>query len=147
MNKQVEQIRAEIERLYDGEAPKHDQQCDFDDGYFTGIDAISKFIDSLPEDEPSKSLEEAAITYATDDLPFGEGTYVDGGAYRGFQAGAEWQKEQMQKELKCREEDILNGPDYIGLSEDRKQIRISEINVLRAFVNQINARRNEYDDQ
>jgi len=46
-----DQIRAEIERLYDGEAPKHDQQCDFDDGYFTGIGAISKFIDSLPDEQ------------------------------------------------------------------------------------------------
>lgn len=46
----IEKIKAYIERLYDGEAPKHDQQCDFDDGYFTGIDAISNFIDSLPDE-------------------------------------------------------------------------------------------------
>lgn len=47
-------LRAEIERLYDGEAPKHDQQCDFDDGYFTGIDAIFQFIDSLQQEQPIK---------------------------------------------------------------------------------------------
>ena len=46
----IERIKAEIERLYDGEAPKHDQQCEFEDGYFTGIATISKFIDSLPEE-------------------------------------------------------------------------------------------------
>lgn len=37
--------------MYDGEAPKHDQQCDFDDGYFTGIGAMSKFIDSLQQEQ------------------------------------------------------------------------------------------------
>lgn len=48
----AERLRAEVERLYDGEAPKHDQQCDFDDGYFTGIGAMSKFIDSLQQEQP-----------------------------------------------------------------------------------------------
>ena len=51
----ITKIRAEIERLYDGEAPAHDQQCDFDDGYFTGIGAISKFLDTL--EEPVKGLD------------------------------------------------------------------------------------------
>jgi len=45
-----EKIRAEIERLYDGEVPEHDQQCDFGDGYFYGLATISNFIDSLPEE-------------------------------------------------------------------------------------------------
>lgn len=49
----VEKLKAEIERLYDGEAPKHDQQCDFDDGYFTGIGVMSKFIDSLQQEQES----------------------------------------------------------------------------------------------
>lgn len=53
-----ETIKAEIERLYDGEAPKHDQQCEFEDGYFTGIATISKFIDSLPDND---SLDESKI--------------------------------------------------------------------------------------
>lgn len=48
----IEQIKAEIERLYNGEAPKHDQQCNFDDGYFTGIDAIAQFIDTLESEKP-----------------------------------------------------------------------------------------------
>ena len=55
-----EQIRAEIERLYDGEAPAHDQQCEFEDGYFTGIATISKFIDSLPDE--SECLANASKT-------------------------------------------------------------------------------------
>lgn len=53
----IEKIRQEIERLYDGEAPKHDQQCEFEDGYFTGIATISKFIDSLPEEKQPEDLE------------------------------------------------------------------------------------------
>lgn len=60
-----ETICQEIDRLYDGEAPKHDQQCDFNDGYFTGIATISKFIDSLPDNDfldesiiASKDIEE-----------------------------------------------------------------------------------------
>jgi hypothetical protein len=55
----IQTIRNEIERLYDGEAPKHDQQCDFDDGYFTGIGAISKFLDTLGSEKPmQEGLEE-----------------------------------------------------------------------------------------
>jgi len=46
-----EKLIAEIERLYNGEAPKHDQQCNFDDGYFVGIDAISQLIDSLQQEQ------------------------------------------------------------------------------------------------
>ncbi len=53
----AERLNAEIDRLYDGEAPKHDQQCDFDDGYFTGIGAISQVIDSLQQEQPGVDLE------------------------------------------------------------------------------------------
>lgn len=53
----ADKLKAEIERLYDGEAPKHDQQCDFDDGYFTGIGVISKFIDSLQQEQPKAELD------------------------------------------------------------------------------------------
>ena len=51
----IEQIRAEVDRLYDGEAPAHDQQCDFADGYFTGISAISQVLDTLQE-QPVKDF-------------------------------------------------------------------------------------------
>ena len=56
----IEKIRQEIERLYDGEAPKHDQQCEFEDGYFTGIATISKFIDSLPEETCKENTDSLA---------------------------------------------------------------------------------------
>ena len=48
----LQRIRSEIERLYNGKVPSHDQQCDFRDGYFTGIDTISNFLDTLQVDEP-----------------------------------------------------------------------------------------------
>jgi len=53
----VDKFNAEIERLYNGEAPKHDQQCNFDDGYFTGIDTISQLIDSFQQEQPGVDLE------------------------------------------------------------------------------------------
>lgn len=53
----IEQIKAEIERLYNGEAPKHDQQCNFDDGYFVGIDTISQVIDSIEPEKPMNQEE------------------------------------------------------------------------------------------
>lgn len=56
-----ELILQEIDKIYDSEAPKHDQQCDFEDGYFTGISTISNLIDSLPE-------EDASCTYDTNEL-------------------------------------------------------------------------------
>jgi len=63
--------------------------------HFAKWGAEHQVIDGNKMIEPSKSLEEAAITFATDTLPFGEGTYVDGGEYRGFIAGAQWQAKQM----------------------------------------------------
>lgn len=93
----IEKIRQEITRLYDGEAPKHAQQCDFDDGYFTGIGVISKFLDTLSE-EPSENLEEAAEshTFFAANQPGQEWETHD--VTDAFIAGAEWQKSQMMKE-------------------------------------------------
>ena len=61
----IEKIKAEIERLYDGEAPKHDQQCNFDDGYFVGIDTIAQFLDTLESEKPinQEGLEEEINRY------------------------------------------------------------------------------------
>ena len=95
-NKELfQKIRAEIERLYDGKAPKHAQQCDFDDGYFTGIGAISKFLDTLSE-EPSESLEEAAEEYASDYPAWNDEQVI---AKYAFKRGAEWQKGQDLAEM------------------------------------------------
>ena len=92
-------IKAEIERLYNGEAPKHDQQCDFDDGYFTGIGAISQFLDTLSE-EPNKSLKEVAEEYVyswckkeNEEVRELFPEAVSGA----FIAGAKWQAEQFEK--------------------------------------------------
>lgn len=52
----IEKIKAKIDRLYDGEVPKHDQQCDFGDGYFRGIATIENFIDSMLEEKSSEDL-------------------------------------------------------------------------------------------
>lgn len=110
MNK-IALIKAEIKRLYDGEAPKHDQQCDFDDGYFTGIGAISKFLDTLSE-EPDKSLEEAAVDFVWDIMendyygpselskrlrPTSKLDDFYGALAEIFIAGAKWQAEQFEK--------------------------------------------------
>ena len=94
MNK-IEKIQAEIERLYGGESPKHDQQCDFDDGYFTGIGAISQFLDTLSE-EPDKSLKEVAEKYADEPYyayPPEFLKFVKDEIRDAFIAGAKWQSE------------------------------------------------------
>lgn len=56
-------LKVKIERLYDGEAPKHDQQCDFDDGYFTGISRVFDVIDSLKQEEKSVAERFARIVH------------------------------------------------------------------------------------
>ena len=43
----IDKIRQEIDRLYEGDAPEHDTQCDFDDGYFTGLSKIDNYLDRL----------------------------------------------------------------------------------------------------
>ena len=101
----INKIKAYIERLYDGEAPKHDQQCEFEDGYFTGIATISKFIDSLPDNDfldeskiASKELKEAAEEYAYRGIPDEIKQNVKPIAdeiIKQFIAGAEWQKKQQ----------------------------------------------------
>lgn len=100
----INKIKIYIEGLYDGEVPKHDQQCDFEDGYFTGISTILNFIDSLPEEKPSEDLEEAAsrggfdyvdeIEAKAPGLPWNDHD-VEFGYRDGFIAGAEWQKKQQ----------------------------------------------------
>lgn len=64
--KTIEKIRQKIEELYDGEAPKHDQQCDFSDGYFTGLSVISNFLDTLSEDPELVRHPPIAYTYPSD---------------------------------------------------------------------------------
>lgn len=51
MAKKLSQVVDKLEDLYDGKAPSHDQQCDFDDGYFTGIDVALKILRAFIEEE------------------------------------------------------------------------------------------------
>lgn len=74
----IAKIKAEIERLYNGEAPKHDQQCNFDDGYFVGIDAIAQFIDSLELEKQNPDELEEEIERYLHSLGVGYGGWVDG---------------------------------------------------------------------
>ena len=105
--KTIEKIRQNIEEIYDGEAPAHDQQCEFEDGYFTGISTISNFLDTLESEKPVQvDLEEAAVDIA-DELLAKPKDYVLSakadywnGAHDGIIAGAKWQKEQMISALK-----------------------------------------------
>lgn len=53
----VERIYREVERLYDGEAPKHDQQCDFNDGYYMALAKVENFIEGLDGGMPDKDVE------------------------------------------------------------------------------------------
>lgn len=48
MNKQVEQVKSEIERLLNEPAPSHDSQCKWEDGYWCALYKIEEFIDSMP---------------------------------------------------------------------------------------------------
>jgi len=43
----IQQIKAEVEKLYDGDAPKHDP--DWKDGYFVGIAKMLNILDTLQE--------------------------------------------------------------------------------------------------
>lgn len=55
MSKQIEQIRAEIERrFWDFGTPLHDDEVT------KKVDEILSFIDTIPEEEPSEDLEKVA---------------------------------------------------------------------------------------
>lgn len=89
MNKQVDAIRTEIERRAE----------DFNNRGFdmvaNELKEVVAFLDTLPDEQPSKDLEEAAMVQANPVL-FG-GKIVDylESKYEAFIAGAKWQKEQM----------------------------------------------------
>ena len=49
----AEKLKAEIDKLHDAPVPKHDQQCDFSDGYSWGLSDIENLIDSLQQEQES----------------------------------------------------------------------------------------------
>lgn len=121
----IEQIKAEIERLYDGEAPKHDQQCNFDDGYFVGIDAIAQFLDTLESERPvPNDLEEAADKYAE---KLTSEPYLQIVHKTDFIAGANWQKEQDDKLVDTiYQQGIEKGKDDMKeqMMKEAKEVRV-----------------------
>ena len=96
--KMIEKIRQKIEELYNGEAPKHDPQCNFNDGYFTGIDAIAQFIDTLESEKPmnQEGLEEEYKDYVESDPVYSK--LVNRNAGLGIARHfAQWGAEHKQK--------------------------------------------------
>ncbi len=65
-------------------------------GYSAALDDIEEFLDTLSE-EPDKSLEEVAEEWAENEA-YGKSDAEFEMAYKGFIAGAEWQKSQMLKD-------------------------------------------------
>lgn len=59
----AEKLKAEIDKLHDAPVPKHDQQCDFSDGYSWGLNDIENLIDSLQQEQPKKYIELNGIKY------------------------------------------------------------------------------------
>ena len=110
----IEKIRQEIERRIKREneilwnaklrGTYASPSCEYN---LITLTSLRDFIDSLPDEEPSKDLEEAAsrggfdyvdeIEAKAPGLPWNDHD-VEFGYRDGFIAGAEWQKEQMMKE-------------------------------------------------
>lgn len=105
MNK-IEKIKAEIKRLKNEliqEAEKG-YKSEFDEGRIAAFEDMITFIDSLEEEPVSNNLEEAANEYgfANPVIHY----EADGNTYDDtdkpsfdFIAGAQWQKEQLMKNL------------------------------------------------
>lgn len=92
---QIEQIKAEIERLMKWKPkaiPSGMRQRDVINIRKSVLLTLKEFINSLPAEQPSEDLEEAANLYANK-----QGLELKPFARRFFIAGAQWQKEQMMK--------------------------------------------------
>jgi hypothetical protein len=108
----IEKIRQEIERLK--KCSKSSKKEWIDEGYnqnafaedcrIKSFDKLLAFIDSLPEEDPSEDLEEAAQEYA---IPFNNTTYGCEYSYKGFIAGAKWQAKQLLKGSPLPEDTVL----------------------------------------
>ena len=86
--------------------------------------SLLDIIDSISEEKPSEDLEEAANKYAILDE---EGKWKDGGKYKGFIAGAEWQKQRDAELIEIAYNDGIT----IGKTKQKEQmIKDSEEDVL-----------------
>ena len=110
MNKQVKQIKAEIERLY--KEAKEEPYTGRMEGRLEALDKLDAFIDSLEEEPVSEDLEKAAVEAFKHIVDSDKNNF-----YEIFKAGANWQKEQMLK-------DAVNGEvgywNITGLSINMK---------------------------
>ena len=93
-----EKIRTEIERLLNEPAPSHDSQCNWEDGYWCALYKIEEFIDSLQEKPVSEDLEDAAKNHAAERYRTTRDRELAEKCKWSFKAGAEWQKEQFDKD-------------------------------------------------
>ena len=96
MNKQVEQIKAEIKRMY---VEEHSTAS-------TVLHKLIDFINSLPEEPVSEDLEKVAEKYANTDCNYlnelvteydGTEHWIDDKVFveEAFKAGAQWKEQQM----------------------------------------------------
>lgn len=109
MNEQIEAIRNEIKRLQEIhernlKKPMERGRIGYAHGVVACCDRILDFIDSLPEEKPSEDVEEAAEDYAVNTASYyyeDEDDEVHSNIDElkpAFLAGAQWQKEQDEKE-------------------------------------------------
>ena len=116
----IEKIRAEIDRRYNEySAKKKTDDFIYYSGMADALDLFEQFLDTL-EEEPDKSLDEAAERFARF---YDQGT-CDGIIQDGFIAGAEWQKEKIITLIQSRIGEILGDaqPNPILRAELRELI-------------------------
>lgn len=79
------------------------------------VNEVIDCINSLSEEKPSEDLEEAAKEYAILDE---EGKWKDGGKYKGFIAGAGWQKQRDAELIEIAYNDGIT----IGKTKQKEQM-------------------------
>ena len=110
MNEQIEAIRNEIKRLEEIhernlKKPMERGRIGYAHGVVACCDRILSFIDSLPEEKPSKDVEEAADDYAVNTASYyyeDEDDEVHSNIDElkpAFIAGAQWKAEQNDKDI------------------------------------------------
>lgn len=107
-----ERILAEIGRLYCEEAEKYDTSQEV--GAKRILDELSKFINSLPAEQPSETLKEASKNYA-DNEEYGDDVYF--AIEAAFKAGAQFQKKRNIG--KACEWLKINGGNYAFVDTDK----------------------------
>lgn len=101
---QIEQIKAEIERLLNSFPKPHGEVLPIDQNAYNLLGDLKLFIESLPVEQPSGDLEKE-IDRVVKEVVTPE---VIRDYAQGFKAGAQWQKEQSTKLLKTIYSDCDN---------------------------------------